>query len=177
MRVTGLPSSADNTCSAAILPIDPLPEHEGEDRITAADALKLAQRQQSRRQRRGGMNDRRHMGIAEIEHIGARGIEKRRVQRVDPRAPADNRRLSSAGKGRERLQRGFDCRLAAARQSDRKEVHQQALGLMDDGRLQCVPSRIDHESREPFGDLGIPLHNHPRKKGREHPPPRAKVQG
>jgi len=36
------------------------------------------------------------MGVAEVEDIGACGIEKRRVKRIDPFAPADHRCLPSA---------------------------------------------------------------------------------
>lgn len=106
------------------------------------------------------------MGVAEIEHVSARGIEKRRAERIDPLAPADHRGLPSARKGGERLQGGFDRRFAAAGQSDGKEVHQRPLDLMNDGRLQDFPARLDHLLRQPFGDPGILRHYKPRKKAR-----------
>jgi hypothetical protein len=48
------------------------------------------------------MDRRRHMGIAEVEHIGAGGIEERGGQCIDALAPADQCRLLAARKCRER---------------------------------------------------------------------------
>ncbi len=76
---------------------DLLAEHEGEQKIAAADALHLGERQQRRRHRRGRMDHRRHMGVAEVEHVGARRVEEGRAQGVDALATADNCRLLAAG--------------------------------------------------------------------------------
>ena len=48
------------------------------------------------------MNRRRHVRIAEVEDIGARGIDERRVERIDPFAPSDDRCLLAARERRER---------------------------------------------------------------------------
>ena len=96
----------------------------------------------------------RHMGIAEVEHIGARGIEKRGVERVDALAPADQARLAAAGKFSERLQRDLESFVAAAGQGDREEIQERALGLMHDLGRQIAPPRRGHEIRQPLGHAG-----------------------
>ena len=70
-------------------------------------------------------------------------------------AAADHRRLPADGKTGERLQRGFDRALAAANQCHGEEIHQRALGLMHDGRLERVPLRLGDELRQPLRHIRI----------------------
>src|SRR5271156_157082 len=104
--------------------LDLLAKHESKNEIAAANALQLAERQQRRRERRGRMYHGRDMGIAEVEHVGAGGIEKRRAQRVDALAPSDNRRLPAAGEHSERGERDLDRLGAAPGQRDSEEIQQ-----------------------------------------------------
>ena len=73
-----------------------LAEDERDNEIAAAHRLELGERQQRRRQWRGRMDRSRHMGVAEVEHIGAGGIKERGGQCIDALAPADQRRLPAA---------------------------------------------------------------------------------
>src|SRR5437764_10746226 len=83
-------------------------EYESEDEIATSDAPEFAKREQSGGERRGRVDHRRHMGVAEVEHIRARGIEKGGRKRIEAFAAPDHGALFDAGKSRERLQRGFD---------------------------------------------------------------------
>jgi len=107
--------------------------------------FELGQRQQRRNERRGGMDRGGDVGVAEIEHVGAGGIDERGAERIDALAPAEHRRSRSAGERGQRSEHRLDRRVAAAGQRDGKEIHQRALGLMGDRRRQsshCVPASI-----------------------------------
>ena len=117
----------------------------------------------------------RHMGIAEVEHIGARGIEKRRVERVDALAPADQARLAAAGKFSERLQRDLESFVAAAGQGHGEKIEKRALGLMHDLGRQIAPPRLHHQPSEPLGHAGNVQHGCPLSRG-QHRPAGAKLQ-
>jgi hypothetical protein len=60
-----------------------------------------------------------YMGVAEIMHIGAGGVQKHRAQGIDPFAATDHRRLLAAGKFGERAQRDLDWTGAAASQGEK----------------------------------------------------------
>ena len=95
------------------------------------------------------------MRVAEVEHISACGIEERGGERIEALGPADHRRLPADGKTGERLQRGFDRALAAANQRYGEEIHQRALGLMHDGRIERVPLRLGDELRQSLRHIRI----------------------
>ena len=135
-----------------------LAEHESQKQIAAAYALQLGDRQQCRRQGRGRMDRSRHVGIAEIEHIGARGIEKRRAERIDALVPADQSRLPAAGECGQRAKRDLEGFVAAAGQGDGEEIQERALGLMRDLIWQIAPSRRGYEIRQALGHAGLLQH-------------------
>ncbi len=67
-----------------------LADHQREQEVAAADHLRLGERQQRGHDRRGRVDRGRHVGIAEIEHVGARGIDEGSGQRIEPlAAPGD----------------------------------------------------------------------------------------
>jgi hypothetical protein len=105
------------------------------------------------------------MGVAEVEHIGACGIEKRRAERIDALAPPDHRCLPAGGKSGQRSQRGFDRRLAAAGERNGKKIQQSSLGLVYDRRLKRIPFCLGDELRQPFGHTSIVRHPHPSCSG------------
>ena len=104
------------------------------------------------------------MGVAEIEHIGAGRVEKRRAQRIDTLGPADDRRLPAAGKWRQRLQQRLDGVVAAAGQRHGEKIHRRALGLMHDLCRQIVPSQAHDELGQFLGHAWIVQHRIPAKR-------------
>ena len=109
------------------------------------------------------MDHGRHMGVAEVEHIRARGIEKGGRKRIEAFAAPDHGALFDAGKSRERLQRGFDRWFTAADQRHREKINECALGLMNDGRAERVPLRLGDELRQAPCHLQIVRHRSPRE--------------
>jgi hypothetical protein len=138
-------------------------EHESENEIAAAHASQFAKRKKGRGHRRGRVNHGRHVGVAKVEHIGARGIEKRGGKRIEAFAASDHGRLPAAGKRGERLQRGFNCWFAAAGERHGEEINERALGLMNDRRSKRIPLRLGDELREHFGHFHIVRHRSPRE--------------
>ena len=138
-------------------------EHESENEIPAAHASELAKREQGRGDGRGRMYHGRYVRVAEVEHIGTRGVEKRRRQRIETFAAPDYRRLPAAGESGERLQSGFDRRLAGAGERHGEEINERALGLMNGRRTEHFPSRIGDELRQVFGHFQIVRHRVPRE--------------
>ena len=133
-------------------------EQEGEQQVGPGHAPQLCQRQQRRRHRRGRMDHGRQVGVAEIEHVGAGRIQEGRAQRIDALSAADDGRLSAVGEFGERLQRQLDRAGAAARQRDREEIQQRALGFMPDRLRHVVPTGVDHEAGEVLRDAGSMQH-------------------
>ncbi len=109
------------------------------------------------------MDRRRHMGVAEVEHVGAGGIEERGAERIDALAPAEQCRLLAAGECRERLQRGLERLIAAAGQRHGEEIHQRALGLMGDLGRQILPARRHDELGQTCSHAPVVRHPCPRK--------------
>jgi hypothetical protein len=138
-------------------------EHESENEIAAAHASEFTEREQGRGHRGGRVNYGRHVGVAEVEHIGARGIEKGGGKRIEAFAAPDHRRLLAAGKSGERLQRRFDRALAAAGQRHGEEINERALGLMHDRRTERLPFSLDDEARQVSGYFQIVQHRGPRE--------------
>jgi len=81
-----------------------------------------------------------------------------------------------AEKSGERLQRGFDGRLATAGERHSVEINERALSLMNNGHIERAPSRIGDKLRQAFGHLQIVRHRI-LVKVREHRPALVKVQG
>src|SRR5215472_4186155 len=106
------------------------------------------------------------MGVAEVEHVGTRGIEKGGGERIEALAAPYHGCMLGAGKFRERSQRGFDRGLAAADQRHGEKIDERTLGLMNDGRAERVPLRLGDELRQPCGHCQIVRHRGPREAGR-----------
>ena len=151
------------------------PSTKASREIAAAHGLQLGQRQQRRRHRRGRMDRGRHMGIAEVEDIGAGGIEERCIERIDALAPADDRRLLAAGK--RRSDASAIPTSAAAGQRHGEEIQQRAFGLMRDRRRQFLPPGPTTNPASRSVTLRLMQHGFPAHIAGEDRPPRAKVQG
>ena len=104
------------------------------------------------------MHDRRQVGVAIVEDVGAGGVEERGAQRIDALAAADDGRLPAAGEFRQRAQRQLDRLGAAAGQCHGKEVEQCALGLVARLGGNVLPLRVDDEAGESLGGAGSGLH-------------------
>jgi tripartite-type tricarboxylate transporter receptor subunit TctC len=118
-------------------------EDEGDQQIGSAQPPQFGERQHRRRHRRGRMNHRAQMGVAEVMDIGAGGVEKGRTQRIDALGAPDHGRLLAIREFSERAQRNLDRTGAAARQRYGEEIHQRALGLMPHRQWNIVPPRGD----------------------------------
>ena len=121
-------------------------EDEGEQQLGPAHLSQLGEREQCRRHRRGRMDHRPHMGIAEVVDVGARCIEECCGERIEALAASDHGRLLPIRKFLKRAQRHFDGCSAAAGECHRKEVHQRAFSLMRDCRWNVFPSRRNNET-------------------------------
>ena len=101
------------------------------------------------------------MGIAEVEHVGARGVNEYGGQRIEPLAPSDHGRLAAGGESRERGKRGLDGGVAAARQRHGEEIHQRSLGLVGHRGRQRLAGRAHRPSGQDFSYGLILPHPHP----------------
>ena len=104
------------------------------------------------------MNDCRQVGVAKIEDIGAGRVQEGGAQGIHALAPADDGRLLAIGKLGERLQCDLDRVVSAARERDREEVEQCALGLVTDGLGNVAPIRLDDEAGEVLRNAGSMEH-------------------
>jgi hypothetical protein len=108
------------------------------------------------------------MGVAEIMHVGAGGIEERSIQGIDALAAADDSRRFTAGEFSQRAQRDLDRPGAAARQRHGEKIHQGAFGLMPHGRRNVIPPRLDDKEGKALGHAGPVQHHYPPRIWREH---------
>ena len=114
------------------------------------------------------MHDRRQVGVAIVEDVGAGGVEERRTQRIDPLAPADHGRLPAAGEFRQRLQRQLatgsvrqPASATAKKFSSARLASWRALGG------DVLPLRVDDEAGESLGGSGSGLHGREMRHGSE----------
>ena len=98
------------------------------------------------------MNDRRQVGVAIVEDVGAGRVQEGGGQRIDALWPPDDGRLPAAGEFTERAQRQFDRLGAAPRDRHGKEVQQGALGFVAGLLRKVVPLRVDDEAGQFRGD-------------------------
>ena len=133
-------------------------KNERQQQLGAGQRPQLGEREQRRGDRRGGMNDGRNVGVAEIERIGARGVQECRAQGIHAFAPADDGGLPAVGKFGEGSQRDLDGYGAAARKRHGEEIQQRALGLMTDRLRNVVPLRRDDEAGKVLRDAGSVQH-------------------
>jgi hypothetical protein len=104
------------------------------------------------------MNGGRQMGVVEIEHVGAGGVEEGGAQGIHAFAPADHGRLLTIGEFGQRLQRGLHRAGAAPRQRYGKKIHQRLLGLVTDRLGDIAPGKLDGEAGELLGGAGSVQH-------------------
>ncbi len=133
-------------------------ENEGEQQRLAADFAQLGQCERGRCDRRGGMDHRREMRIAEVEDIGAGGIQERRAERIDAVVAPDDGRLRAARKFRERGQGHLDRVGTATRERDREKVEQGTLGFAANRVGNVAPARVDDKTGEVWRDAGSVQH-------------------
>ena len=98
------------------------------------------------------MNDRRQMGVAIVEDVGARRIQEGGGQRIDALGPADDGGLPAARELTQGPQRQVDRLGTASRDCHGKEVQQGALGFMAGLLWKVVPLRVDDETGQFRGD-------------------------
>ena len=133
-------------------------ENECQQQLGAGHRPQLGEREQRRGDRRGRMDDRRNMGVAEIERIGARRVQECRAQAIHAFAAADDGGLPQMRELGEGAQRDLHRIGAAARERHGKEIQQRPLGFMADGLRDVVPPRRNDETGKILRDAGSVQH-------------------
>ena len=142
-------------------------EHEGVQQRRAGDRLRLGEREQRRRDRRGRMDDGRVMRVVEVEHVPARRVDECGAQHVEPVAPADHAGVARTGKTVEHRERAGDRGVAAAAKRGAEEVQDRTPGGMPDVVGHVLPPRRHEEIGERTGHASV-LHRSILDAGRYH---------
>ena len=121
--------------------------------IGAAHAATRAQRKQRRSNRGGRMDHRRNMGIVEVEHVAAGGVQKGGRQCIRPLPTPDDRRLACARELAQHLETDLDGAVPASAERGGKEIEERALRLMPHFRRNVADAGLDEKSGEPFADI------------------------
>ena len=122
-------------------------------------APQLGHRQHGRRERRGRMHDRRQVGVAIVEDVGAGGVEEGGTQRIDALAAADDRRLPAAGEFAPAIFSAIST--GSVRQpasATAKKFSSARLASWRAGVGNVLPPRVGDEAGEGRGDAWSWLH-------------------